>query len=87
MAHAGLLGHVTGFMRPQSPVPGPNVTQRLFALTDKVTSLLQGSRLMREQLFTLTRSQRDDLWRRYKQTSDRRVAERLHAILLLDEIR
>jgi hypothetical protein len=33
MAHAGLLGHVTGFMRPQSPVPGPNVTQRLFALT------------------------------------------------------
>jgi transposase len=40
---------------------------------------------MREKLFTLTRSQRDDLWRRYKQTSDRRVAERLHAILLLDE--
>ncbi len=40
---------------------------------------------MREKLFTLTRSQRDDLWRRYKQTSDRRIAERLHAILLLDE--
>ena len=40
---------------------------------------------MREKLFSLTRSQRDDLWRRYKQTSDRRVAERLHAILLLDE--
>ena len=40
---------------------------------------------MREKLFTLTRSQRDDLWRRYKQTTDRRVAERLHAILLLDE--
>lgn len=40
---------------------------------------------MREKLFTLTRSQRDDLWRRYKQTEDRRVAERLHAILLLDE--
>jgi transposase len=40
---------------------------------------------MREKLFTLTRSQREDLWRRYKQTSDRRVAERLHAILLLDE--
>jgi len=40
---------------------------------------------MREKLFTLTRSQRDDLWRHYKQTSDRRVAERLHAILLLDE--
>lgn len=40
---------------------------------------------MREKLFTLTRSQRDDLWRRYKQATDRRVAERLHAILLLDE--
>ena len=40
---------------------------------------------MREKLFTLTRSQREDLWQRYKQTSDRRVAERLHAILLLDE--
>ena len=40
---------------------------------------------MREQLFTLTRSQREELWRRYKQTEDRRVAERLHAILLLDE--
>jgi transposase len=40
---------------------------------------------MREKLFTLTRSQCDDLWQRYKQTSDRRVAERLHAILLLDE--
>jgi transposase len=40
---------------------------------------------MREKLFTLTRSQREDLWRRYKQTEDRRVAERLHAILLLDE--
>ena len=40
---------------------------------------------MRDKLFTLTRSQREDLWRRYKQTSDRRTAERLHAILLLDE--
>ena len=40
---------------------------------------------MREQLFTLTRSQREDLWRRYKQTAERRVAERLHAMLLLDE--
>lgn len=40
---------------------------------------------MREKLFTLTRSQREELWRRYKQTNDRRVAERLHAILLLDE--
>jgi transposase len=40
---------------------------------------------MREKLFTLTRSQCDDLWRRYKHTTDRRVAERLHAILLLDE--
>jgi hypothetical protein len=42
---------------------------------------------MREKLFTLTRSQREDLWLRYKQTSERRVAERLHAILLLDEQR
>src|ERR671923_1025718 len=40
---------------------------------------------MRDKLFTLTRSQREDLWRRYKQSSDRRTAERLHAILLLDE--
>jgi len=40
---------------------------------------------MREHLFTLTRSQREDLWRRYKQTGERRVAERLHAVLLLDE--
>ena len=40
---------------------------------------------MRDKLFTLTRSQREDLWRRYKHTSERRVAERLHAILLLDE--
>jgi transposase len=40
---------------------------------------------MRDKLFTLTRSQCEDLWRRYKQTSDRRAAERLHAILLLDE--
>ena len=40
---------------------------------------------MREQLFTLTRSQREDLWRRYKQTAERRVAERLHAMILLDE--
>jgi transposase len=46
---------------------------------------MYASQTMREKLFTLTRSQPDDLWRRYKQTSDRRVAERLHAILLLDE--
>src|SRR6266487_3320330 len=39
---------------------------------------------MREKLFTLSRSQREDMWRRFKQTDDRRVAERLHAILLLD---
>src|SRR6266542_3701022 len=39
---------------------------------------------MRQKLFTLSRSQREDLWRRFKQTDDRRVAERLHAILLLD---
>ena len=39
---------------------------------------------MRQKLFTLSRSQREDMWRRFKQTDDRRVAERLHAILLLD---
>lgn len=39
---------------------------------------------MREKLFTLTRSQRDTLERRYKQTSERRIAERLQSILLLD---
>ncbi len=31
---------------------------------------------MREKLLTLTRSQRDELRRRYKQTSERRIAER-----------
>src|SRR6266545_119151 len=39
---------------------------------------------MRENLFTLSRTQREDMWRRFKQTYDRRVTERLHAILLLD---
>jgi transposase len=39
---------------------------------------------MREKLFTLSHTQREDMWRRFKQTDDRRVAERLHAILLLD---
>jgi transposase len=39
---------------------------------------------MREKRFTLSRSQREEMWRRFKQTDDRRVAERLHAILLLD---
>src|SRR4029453_1122559 len=39
---------------------------------------------MRQKLFTLSRSQREDMWRRFKQIDDRRVAERLHAILLLD---
>lgn len=39
---------------------------------------------MREKLFTLRRSQRDAMWRRFKQTDDRRIAERVHAILLLD---
>jgi len=34
---------------------------------------------MRQKLFTLSRSQREDMWRRFKQTNDRRVAERLHA--------
>jgi transposase len=40
---------------------------------------------MREKLFTLSRTQREDMWRRFKQTDDRRIAERLHAILLLDD--
>ena len=39
---------------------------------------------MRQKRFTLSRAQREDMWRRFKQTDDRRVAERLHAILLLD---
>lgn len=39
---------------------------------------------MREPLFKLSRSQREDMLRRYKQTTERRVSERIHAILLLD---
>lgn len=39
---------------------------------------------MREKQFTLSRSQRENMWRRYKQTDDRQIAERLHAILLLE---
>jgi putative transposase len=39
---------------------------------------------MREKLFTLSRKQRDDLERRYKQTSERRISERIQTILLLD---
>ncbi|MEI8164896.1 MAG: winged helix-turn-helix domain-containing protein [Chloroflexales bacterium] len=39
---------------------------------------------MREKRFTLTRSQRDDLERRDKQTPERRISERIQAILLLD---
>lgn len=39
---------------------------------------------MREKLFTLSQSQRAAMWRRFKQTDDHRIAERLHAILLLD---
>ena len=39
---------------------------------------------MREKLFTLSRSQRDALERRYKQTNERRIAERIQTILLLD---
>jgi hypothetical protein len=39
---------------------------------------------MREKLFTLIRSQRVAIWQRFKQAEDRRVAERQHAILLLD---
>ena len=39
---------------------------------------------MREKLFTLSRTQCEEMWRRFKQSDDRRVAERLHAILLLN---
>jgi hypothetical protein len=39
---------------------------------------------MREKLFTLSRTQREDMWRRFTQTDEYRLAERLHAILLLD---
>src|SRR5215213_9774145 len=39
---------------------------------------------MREKLFTLTRKQRDEMERRYRQTRERRVGDRLQAILLLD---
>lgn len=39
---------------------------------------------MREPLFKLSQSQRDEMQRRYKRTTERRVSERIHAILLLD---
>ena len=39
---------------------------------------------MREKLFTLNGTQRDALERRYKQTHERRVSERIQALLLLD---
>jgi transposase len=39
---------------------------------------------MREKLFTLSRTQSEAMWQRFKQTHDHRIAERLHAILLLD---
>jgi len=39
---------------------------------------------MRQKLFTLSPSQPEDMWRRFKQTDDRRIGERLHAILLSD---
>jgi transposase len=39
---------------------------------------------MREKLFTLSRTQSEAMWRRFKQTDEHRIAERLHAILLLD---
>jgi transposase len=39
---------------------------------------------MREKLFTLSHTQSEAMWRRFKQTNDHRIAERLHAILLLD---
>lgn len=39
---------------------------------------------MREPLFKLSHSQREEMQRRYKRTSERRISERIHAILLLD---
>ena len=39
---------------------------------------------MRDRLFTITRKQRDEMRRRWKQTSERRIADRIQAILLLD---
>lgn len=39
---------------------------------------------MSPYLFTLTSSQRDAMWRRSKQTNNRRLAKGLHAILLLE---
>ena len=38
---------------------------------------------MSQKLFTLSRSHHEDMWRRFKQTDDGRIVERLHAILLL----
>jgi hypothetical protein len=37
---------------------------------------------MREKLFTLNRTQREDIWRHLKQTDDRWVADQLHAVPL-----
>jgi hypothetical protein len=37
---------------------------------------------MRQKLFTLCRSDHEYMWRRFKQTNDRHIVERLHAILL-----
>jgi transposase len=39
---------------------------------------------MRDRLFTLTRKQRKDMEGQYRQTSERRIGERIQAILLLD---
>jgi transposase len=40
--------------------------------------------VMRERLFSLSPTERSEFWRRYRQEADRRVAERIHALLLLD---
>jgi transposase len=39
---------------------------------------------MREKLFTLSKTQRNEMEHRYKRTNDRRVTDRIQAILLLD---
>lgn len=40
---------------------------------------------MREKKFKLRRKERDELERRYKQERDKRVAQRIHCIILLHD--
>ena len=72
-------------LRSQLPA---SVTKRIYFAALFARPVLSASwrrqYAMRQKLFSLSRSQREDMWRRFKQADDRRVAERLHAILLLD---